>query len=185
LVLERSRDFRSSIHNYLYSREELKARLAQIEHEIRSDPEFLKMKEYCDAQVEEKLVFDDSSGGFVRRDLIVYRNRWREKCDPDDVPIDQLVSFSPTARELLTPFEKDIYGQVVKVPIPKPAMKAVGGLLARIQQEVRDIRRERLKKQTRERLRERAKFGRPRYGREDDLGSPPAARFVRKRSYRT
>jgi uncharacterized protein YbgA (DUF1722 family) len=178
LVLQRRREIRKSVENYFYSREEVKARLAQIEHEIMSNPGFFNMKESCDAQIKRNIVdFDESSGELVYQDSIVYKNLWNEKCDPDDVPISKLISFSPTAQELLTPFKKRFSKGSGEVPVPKPTMKAIGALLARIQQKVRDTRHERTREQVYEQLKRRREAG--------DLGSPPAARFVRKRSYRT
>lgn len=184
LLLQRNRKLRNNFHNYYFSREELKAKLAQIDDEIRSNPDFLiSMKRDCSyAEVEKKLVFDQSSGEIVHRDSIVYRNLWDEKCDPDDVPISRLIDSSPTAQRIFDSFYKsrpDSSGESKKVPVPQPVMKAVGDLLARIQQEIRDSRHERIRKQVLERLRERAKFTKV------GLGSPTSARFVRKRSYRT
>jgi len=176
VVLQRRRES-NNFHNYFYSREEVAARLAQIDFEITSHPDFIKMKAYCDGEIKKSLVdFDESSGELVYRDLIVYKNAFDEKCDPDDVPISKLISFSPTANETLTPFKKRLSKGSGEVPVPKPTMKAIGALLSRLQQEVRDSRRKRIKRQLLDKLRDRKK---------DDLGSPPAARFVRKRSYRT
>lgn len=177
LVLQRGRKS-NSFYNYFFSKEEVKARLAQIDFEIRTHPDFIRMKEYCNADLRSDLVdFDESSGELVYRNSIIYRTEWGEKCDPDYVPISKLISLSLTADETLTPpiqrRASKGYGQV---PIPRSVMKAVGALLANLQQEVRDSRWKRIRQEALDHLRDRRKR---------DLGSPPAARFVRKRPYRT